>query len=97
MPWGQMKSSMLKLFWLLTTSSPEIRRSTRSIYASVKPDDHKQNRGVRPGQISATLNILLIVEGLLYFDNTKGDQPVSLNTYCLMWKTARRESARSNQ
>ena len=45
MPWGQMESSMLKLFSLLATSSPENRCSTRNICASVKLDDHKQDSG----------------------------------------------------
>lgn len=70
MPWGQMKSSMLKLFWLLITSSPEIRCSTRSIYASVKLYDHKQNRGSDLADIS-DLEHSLIVESLLSFDNTR--------------------------
>jgi hypothetical protein len=69
MPWGQMKSSMLKLFWLLTTSSLEIRCSTRSICASVRLDDPKQNRGSDLADIS-DLEHSLIVESLLCFDNT---------------------------
>lgn len=70
MPWGQMKSSMLKLFWLLTTSSLEIRCSTRSICATVKLDDHKQNRGSDLADISG-LEHSLIVDGLLCFNNTR--------------------------
>jgi hypothetical protein len=70
MPRGQMKSSMLKLFWLLTISSPEIRCTTRSICASVKLDDHKQNRGSDLADIS-DLEHSLVIEGLLCFDNTR--------------------------
>jgi hypothetical protein len=70
MPWGQMKSSMLKLFWLLTTSSLEIRCSTSSIYASVILDNHKRNRGSDLADIS-DLEHSLIVEGLLCFDDTR--------------------------
>jgi hypothetical protein len=70
MPWGQMKSSMLKLFWLLTASSLETRCSTRSVCARVKLDYHKQDRGPDLADIS-DLEHSLIVEGLLGFDNTR--------------------------
>jgi hypothetical protein len=71
-----MKSSMLKLFWLLTTSSLEIRCSTRSICASVKLDDHRQNRRSDLADIS-DLEHSLIVEGLLCFDNAR-----QINQFC---------------
>jgi hypothetical protein len=70
MPRGQMKSLMLKPFWLLTISSPEIRCSIRSICASVKLDEHKQNRGSDLADIS-DLEHSLVVEGLLCFDSTR--------------------------